>query len=140
MSGSWGVIWRIEGGGGAIGATHPNNSGNSVQRGNKNKLRVGETKGMKTEEVKKKTEGVGKLKKRESNQIKPIRLNPLKCCQMACFHRVVRFSSVRYAIMSVSIVRSCECTKIVNRTPFFLFLFYKGYQKGGALNCRTLIG
>ncbi len=63
MSGSWGVIWRIEGGGGAIGATHPNNSGNSVQRGNKNKLSVGETKGMKTEEVKKKTEEVGKLKK-----------------------------------------------------------------------------
>lgn len=71
MSGSWGVIWRIEGGGGAIGATHPNNSSNSVQRGkkkgkrgNKNKVSVGETKGMKTEKVEKKTEGDGKLKKR----------------------------------------------------------------------------
>lgn len=38
---------------------------------------MGKTKGMKREEVDKKTEGDGKLKKRESNQIKPVRLNPL---------------------------------------------------------------
>lgn len=35
MSGSWGVIWRIEGGGGAIGAAHPNNRDDLVQKGKK---------------------------------------------------------------------------------------------------------
>lgn len=70
MSGSWGVIWRIEGGGGAIGATHPNNRGISVQKGKtevrkpKKDLCVGETKEMKREEVDKKTVGDFRLKKR----------------------------------------------------------------------------